>query len=305
MEIGEYQRLAHGTTRIKPHSQHKVVLPLLGLSGEVGELVSEYKKFLRDGTAHELFRNSVEEELGDVLWYLAETATQLDLDLEKVVQRNLDKTRARWNAHSLPPARTFDSTFPKKERFPRKFDARFSTVESSGGKVSTKVLVNGKQMGQKLTDNSYEPDGYRFHDVFHLACVAVLGWSPVSRRNLGVKRRTKKRVDEVEDGGRAIVTEEGISALVFAYAVAHKRLVGVESVDYSLLKAIRFMVSGFEARIITTGEWERAILSGYDVWREVQANHGGLVRLDLDARTITYVRERSLPAKGYRARKGH
>lgn len=118
-------------------------------------------------------------------------------------------------------------------------------------------------MGQDLTDNAYVPDGYRFHDVFHLACAAVLGWSPVSRRNLNLKRRSEPAVDEVEDGGRAIVTEEGISALVFAYARDHNALEGVHSVDYDLLKTIRIMTARFEVGICTTGEWERAILMGY------------------------------------------
>ena len=45
--------------------------------------------------------------------------------------------------------------------------------------------------------NAYVADGYRFHDVFHLACAAVLCWSPVTRRNLGRKRRTDPLIGEV------------------------------------------------------------------------------------------------------------
>jgi hypothetical protein len=151
------------------------------------------------------------------------------------------------------------------------------------------VFVDGKQMGQDLTDNAHQPDGYRFHDVFHLACAAVLGWSPVSRRNLGLKRKSNSKIDEVEDGGRAIVTEEGISALVFAYAGDHNALDGVRSVDYDLLKAIRIMTARFEVSVCTTGEWERAILMGYETWKQVEHNQGGKVELDLDKRTIKYL----------------
>jgi hypothetical protein len=145
-------------------------------------------------------------------------------------------------------------------------------------------------MGDPLTDNAHQPDGYRFHDVFHLACAAVLGWSPVIRKHLKRKRRSNPNVDEVEDGGRAIVTEEGISALVFAYAVDHNALEGVRSVEYDLLKAIRIMTSSFEVSICTTGEWERAILMGYEAWKQVEQHQGGQVDLDLDQRTIRFVR---------------
>jgi hypothetical protein len=80
------------------------------------------------------------------------------------------------------------------------------------------------QVGDTLTDASFVADGYRFYDVFHLAHAAVLGWSPVSRSLLGRKRRSDPQIDEAEDGGRAIVIEEGIAALVFAYAASHNYL---------------------------------------------------------------------------------
>lgn len=143
-------------------------------------------------------------------------------------------------------------------------------------------------MGDPLTDNAYTPDGYRFHDVFHLTCAAVLGWSPVVRKLLGRKRRSQPEFDEIEDGGRAIATEEGISALVFAYARDHNWLEGVSSVDYDILKAIRIMTSSLESAVCTTGEWERAILAAYGIWKQLQQNQGGKVALDLDTATITY-----------------
>lgn len=56
---------------------------------------------------------------------------------------------------------------------------------------------------------------YRFHDAFHLAHAAVLGWSPVTRFLLSRKRKCDLRTGEGEDGGRAIAIEKGISALAF------------------------------------------------------------------------------------------
>jgi NTP pyrophosphatase (non-canonical NTP hydrolase) len=294
MQIGDYQKEAKKTEKKVYVEGTDKIVPILGLAGEVGELLNEYKKRLRDGAAHLRFSDRVAEELGDILWYVAATATTFGLDLEDVAARNLDKTRARWGTddegHLLFQIRDhgFDAGFPEDERFPRRFVADFRQWIDEG-LVKTKVFVDGKQMGDSLTDNAHRPDGYRFHDVFHLACAAVLGWSPVIRKHLKRKRRSNEKVDEVEDGGRAIVTEEGISALVFAYAVDHKALEGVRAVEYDLLKAIRIMTSSFEVTVCTTGEWERAILMGYEVWKQVQQSQGGKVELDLDARAIRYL----------------
>ena len=292
MHLNEYQTSAHRTVQ-KTHTEGMdEMVPILGLAGEVGELLNEYKKKLRDGDAHERFPERVVEELGDILWYVAETASRFGLDLETVAERNLAKIMARWGANdgdgTLFQAYAFDSGFPQDERFPRQFEADFRRFEVDGV-IKTRVFVEGKPMGDPLTDNAHAPDGYQFHDVFHLACAAVLGWSPVIRKHLNRKRRSDTKVDEVEDGGRAIVTEEGISALVFAYACDHKSLEGVKSLDYDLLKAIRIMVSSFEVAVCTTGEWEQTILMGYEVWKQVQENQGGRVELDLDARTIRYL----------------
>jgi hypothetical protein len=54
-----------------------------------------------------------------------------------------------------------------------------------------------------MADNAYERAGYRFHDVFHLAFAAVLGWSPITRALLKRKRKSSPEVDEVEDRGRS------------------------------------------------------------------------------------------------------
>jgi thymidylate kinase/NTP pyrophosphatase (non-canonical NTP hydrolase) len=294
MDLNEYQSSAHQTSKKSTSTDSDVIIPILGLAGEVGELLNEYKKRIRDGEAHTRFSARVTEELGDILWYVAETATKFNLQLSDIAAENLEKTRARWSGIAAtdplpdPKPRMFDDLFPDGQRFPRQLTADFRQWHENGV-VRTRVFVAGLQMGQDLTDNAYVPDGYRFHDVFHLACTAVLGWSPVTRRNLGLKRKSDPKVDEVEDGGRAIVTEEGISALVFAYAEDHNALEGVHSVDYDLLKAIRIMTARFEVAVCTTGEWERAILLGYKVWKQVAGNQGGKVELDLDTRTIRYL----------------
>lgn len=76
------------------------------------------------------------------------------------------------------------------------------------------MYFEGKPLGDDLTGNAYVDDGYRFHDVIHLALIAHLSWSPVVRGLMRRKRKSKNdRVDEVEDGGRTqVVVEELLHA---------------------------------------------------------------------------------------------
>jgi NTP pyrophosphatase (non-canonical NTP hydrolase) len=300
MDLNDFQKQARLTVQTPATENAATVVPILGLAGEVGELVNEYKKFLRDGAAHVRFRERLAEELGDVLWYVADTATNFGLELSDIAQQNLEKTRSRWGAEGaagsgLAKPHVFDERFPPEERFPRRFVAQFEQIEKDG-LTMVRVIVNGRQLGEELSDNAHLPDGYRFHDVFHLACAAVLGWSPVTRRNLrlgdgdkSIKRKSRPNIDVVEDGGRAIVTEEGISALVFAYASDRAFLDGVSRIDYDLLKSIRVLTAKFEVSVCTAGEWEAAILMGYRVWKEVEAAQGGRVEVDLDQRRIRFL----------------
>jgi len=294
MHLDEYQSEAVKTQQKPIVERGSEVVPLLGLAGETGELLNEYKKYLRDGSAHEKFRDRLREELGDVLWYLADAASRFDLQLSGVASSNLEKVRERWGERDSDgqpmlygTARVFDATYPQDERLPRRFVAEFCQRQE-GERLHVKVLVDGRQMGQELDDNTHEEDGYRFHDVFHLACAAVLGWSPVTRRNLGCKRRSVDAVDRNEDGGRATVIEEGISALIFAYAEDHARMKGVKQVDYDRLKAIKTLTAKLEVSVATTGEWEKAILLAYSIWRLVEEHAGGSVTVDLDARMMSF-----------------
>ena len=94
MTPNEYQRLA--MTTLNPALSKKDVLinGVMGLCGEAGEAIDIVKKHLAQG--HELDRDKLIKELGDVAWYLAETAYALDVPLEEVLQQNLDKLRARY-----------------------------------------------------------------------------------------------------------------------------------------------------------------------------------------------------------------
>lgn len=292
MNLNTYQREAQKTDRVpvlqtSGNTGVDLIVPLLGLAGETGELLSEFKKHLRDGDSHLLFKERVAEELGDLLWYVANVAAKFDLKLDDVAQLNLSKTRARWGAKSASPV-VFDADFPETERLPRHFEVELSEV-NVGGRTKIRVQMNGQQIGNDLTDNADDPDGYRFHDVFHLSYVAVLGWSPVIRKIMNRKRRSVPQVDEVQDGGRAQVLDEGVAALAFDYAKQHNWLVGVADLDYKFLRTIQGVTSLLEVRERTLGEWQHAILIGFEVWRQVLQHGGGRIQINQDAKSLVFL----------------
>lgn len=210
-----------------------------------------------------------------------------DISFESILQHNIDKTEKTWLDRPSNQARVFDEDHEDYEKLPRRLKIEFLQVRRGN---STEVLqrMNGIIIGDRLTDNSYDADGYRYHDAFHLAYAATLGWSPVVRRMLRVKRKSIGKVDEVEDGARAAIIEEAISFTVFNYAREHSWLEGLNRVDQSLLKHIRQMVDGLEVEKCSSWEWQQAILKGYEVFRELRDNSGGWVYLDADTRQYSF-----------------
>jgi NTP pyrophosphatase (non-canonical NTP hydrolase) len=295
MDFATYQRLATLTDQRPGFRLEDIAIPLFGLAGEAGSLLSAFKKHLRDGTSYVGFKDHVGEELGDLLWYLTNVATKTGLQLEQIAAANLAKTRD-WFGEKSEPYVLFDSTYPKTQRFPLKFTILVKE-QRIGKKAKVRLSLDGKKVGDELTDNAYQDDGYRFHDVFHLAYVAVLGWSPVIRKLLGRKRRSKSSVDEVEDGGRAGVIDEAIAAIVFDYARNHRYFAGVKTIDYELLAKIKTLTSHLEVSQRSVRDWQKAILAGFAVWRDIRDNNGGAVVLNLEEQTISF----SEPTKAHRA----
>jgi hypothetical protein len=160
-----------------------------------------------------------------------------------------------------------------------------------GPEPKIEVWWKGSRRADSLGDNTYEDSGYRFHDVFHLANAAVLGWSPVARAKIfDCKRKADGMVDAVEDGGRAIVIEEGIAAYLFAYARRHNFLEGVESLDFDVLKTVRLLTADLEVSRRPLWEVEDAILQGFGVWRELRKRGKGRVIGDLATRSVRFER---------------
>jgi NTP pyrophosphatase (non-canonical NTP hydrolase) len=261
--------------------------PLLGLAGEVGALIAEYKKKRRDdGIAYAGFDEVVKTELGDILWYLASLARRVDVRLSDVAHINLEKTRARWLAPDPDRRMSMDDGFQDSQRLPRRFTAQFSSYTDESGIRKAKIQIEGEEVGDDVDDNARYADGYRFHDAFHLSYLAVLGWSPILRALLRRKRKGDPATDRAEDGARACATEEAIAALVFALAKPYNYFAGAERVDDTILDAVHAVVADLEVSRSTKAEWERAILSGFAVWRALNEAEAGVVEVDMDAGTI-------------------
>lgn len=181
----------------------------------------------------------------------------------------------------------FDSNFEEMEQLPRKFTVSFNSV-SVGEKVKIMVSINGMQVGDFIDDNSLETDFYRFHDVFHYTFATMLGWSPCVRAMMRRKRKSNSNIDEFEDGARATITEEAISLIIFNKAKRNNFFSEYKKITPSLLTLIKEMTSPFEVAIKTKKEWEKAILQGYSLFRELVKNNGGKIHFDMLSQSAIY-----------------
>ncbi|RKI64067.1 pyrophosphatase [Corallococcus sp. AB049A] len=339
-EAGKTDTLANKT-------DHKEFLAV-GLLGEVGGVLAEFKKQKREGPAYPFYRERLVDEIGDVLWYFVRLATVgvpnlplrlpinvpdseetqpssllalgaaagraleavqrfseeglrsaltdtwlylrtvaalAHVDLEEASKRNRAKTVSRWPPDGRTAHAFFDEPCPEEERLPRLFTVRF--IER-GTEQKPQVLLryNDINIGDRISDNITDSDGYRYHDIFHFAYAVYLGWSPVLRALLRSKRKSNHLADENQDGARAVIIEEAISAIVFSRAKQVGYFEKVQQVDFDLLKSIQEFTKGFEVADVPLWQWEEAILEGFRAFRQLKEQKGGLVTLHLNARQL-------------------
>jgi NTP pyrophosphatase (non-canonical NTP hydrolase) len=95
MDLSEYQRQSRRTAEYPREAW--LAYPALGLAGEAGEVAEHAKKAIRDdgGKVSEERRAAMSKELGDVLWYVAQLATELGLDMDEIAGQNLEKLFSR------------------------------------------------------------------------------------------------------------------------------------------------------------------------------------------------------------------
>lgn len=94
MTINEYQTLAMTTLNPKLSKKEILINSVMGLCGESGEAIDIVKKWLAQG--HELDKERLAKELGDIAWYLAEAATVLEIPLEEILIANIEKLKKRY-----------------------------------------------------------------------------------------------------------------------------------------------------------------------------------------------------------------
>lgn len=252
---------------------------LVELAGSAGRAAAAVQPYLINGSSDQKLRRA----FADTLQAVRVALTVERLDFGDVLSANLAKVEGTWNPISSA-APSFDAEYPDYEQLPRKIAVTF--VQHGNREVL--LRVRGLTIGDRLTDNAKDPDGYRFHDAFHLAYAAVLGWSPVVRAIFRCKRKSNPQVDVVQDGARSAIIEEAVAQLVFNYASDHSWFEGLERVDHDLLKHISRMVRHLEVSTCTPAEWQHAILVGYRAFRSLRDHRQGTLELDADRRSVEF-----------------
>lgn len=254
---------------------------LIELAAKTGGLLDSYASGRIENN-----RDRLAADLVEVFRALVRAADDADISLDIAARRNIAKSEGRW-PRKMVWGRAFDDAFPVHEQFPRRMVFEFSE-RTVNGNTFVVLETNGVNVGDILTDNRPVDDDYRFHDIFHLAHAAVLGWSPTLRALLKRKRKSSPQIDRNEDGARAILIEEGISSWIFNHAARAMFYRSTTSLDFDLLKSIREFVQGYEVEARPMWQWEVAVLEGYRVFRLLKDHRGGRVTVDLDTHSLAF-----------------
>jgi NTP pyrophosphatase (non-canonical NTP hydrolase) len=315
VDFSQYQHSAGETSQLRLGGPQGVIAPMLGLASETGSILGVYKKYLRDGIDPAANRDFLRQELGDLLWYAAAVATASGLDLEEIAEANLRRARDRYSCRDPRQGQedrpALDAGYPVQERFPRHLTVAFTERTLASGRPAARltlvsaepncfpdgrVIVGGKrvgftvgdELGDPLTDNSRRADTYRFHDAIHMGFMTVLGWSPVMRALLRIKRKSSPEADECEDGARAIFAEEGLAAILSRLATSRTGFVSETSIDGDVIEVAKAAAAGLEAEPMPAWLWRIAIRQGFRAMYQLGDNGGGYLLADLDGRTLEY-----------------
>jgi NTP pyrophosphatase (non-canonical NTP hydrolase) len=255
---------------------------LLELAGESGDLAKRFA-----GGAYDSNVDALRGDLVKLLRPLGRAARAAEVSLDVAGWRNNAKTENRWRTDEkhFPPL--FDDNLHVDEQLPRVLRVKIYEREVNGKKFVFQK-VDGLLLGDRLTDNHLPEDDYRFHDVFHLAHAAILGWSPTTRALLKIKRKSLSEKDENEDGARANLIEEGVTTWIFETAKQHNFFANTPTLGFDLLKGVKQFVRGYEADQLPMWLWERAILQGYSVFRQLRDDRKGVVVTNMARRELRF-----------------
>lgn len=269
-------------------SREQLFKRLLDVAGAASAVTSRYVALRRTHGGD----SNIEDQLSHLVRSMLEAAAAMRLRLSVVAAENLTKISDRWPRRDEPHPRLVEDIkgikWDAHERFPRTI-----SIKIFERKVGKKKFVFQKigdvNIGDPLTDNIHDQDNYRFHDVFHYAYASVIGWSPVTRALLKIKRKSKPKIDENEDGARAVLVEEGVAALVFGRAKGQKFFENMAKgkLSYDLLKTVRDFTAGYEVENTPLWVWEDAILQGFDAFRFLAKERKGWLTADLEKRKLS------------------
>lgn len=293
MRFEDYQKLAFLTARTSDRVLVDVCLAVLSQLN--AELFRHQLPAAETDLNTSIKLRPINDVLGGVAWHVAALASVYGLSLGDIADENRRKVLQRYGRSDPTPLH--DEDFSSNEKFPRQFEVSVVSL----GPSRSRMYLDGRRLGDDLTDNSYAEDGYRFHDVMHLANVAKLGWSPVLRGLMNRKRKSRPKIDEVEDGARAKIVEEAVIKAVHSEGVrlATLRLPGVEQDNQRLfingaeisnhfLEFVSNFVEGLEVERNQLWEWEDTIVDGYDIFHRLRHEKQGTISIDLDKRSIQF-----------------
>lgn len=306
MHFRDYQTLAFLTARTTGKTLLEVCLSVLW------QLGAELMRTKLPETERELNKSVVDREtniiVGEIGWHIAALVSLYKHTLDDIAQVNREKVSFRQKRGSPTPLHDLSEDYETAgQQIPRRFEIAFITI----GVGRSRMYLDGIPLGADLTDNSYLDDGYRFHDVMHLANIAKLGWSPVVRGLMGRKRKIKPLIDEVEDGARAQLIEELIVKAIHSEGIrlateknanaraSEQRLFPTTAdVTFKLLKSIQHLAQGLEVARNKAWEWADAIVSGCAAYYELRKEGQGTVTIDLESRTLEFSPEVDIDLRG-------
>lgn len=332
MTLDEYQEAAKSTAVMDISTIEGKLELVLGLSAEAGAVSKIYKKLVRDSISLGAQTKQLTDELGDVLWYVALIAESMDIRLQTVGSENLVRTDDRYHSRLADRDTEYKPNFeagaPEKERFPRIMVFRMEEMEGDGGLPHSKFTIEyaepnefpngieirdedgrkkkygftiGEPLGDVVNDNAIREDGYRYHDAVHIAFMTVLGWSPVMRALLRLKRKYDDRIDRFEDGARAIDLEEALSAVLKEFSESRNDFNSAADIDGETRDIIRRVIANLESDKTPIWLWVEAIHQGYSAMNALRENKGGWILADLDNQNVKFFAENPITTLVVRA----
>ena len=296
-QVDAYQEVAFITRRTENGELRNVCAAVL--QQLAAQLSRDFLPNKEMALNHEVRPKDPVDALGEIIWHLSALASLYRLSLSGILQLTVKKAVFR-NPEGRPGPR--HESEKACERFPDRFEVHF--VDQGGEQSKMWLVQDGrvvKKLGSTLTDNDHDGDGYRFHDVMHIAFAVYLGWSPNLRAFMGLKRKSVPKTDEVEDGGRAKILEEAVILEVHQRAQELERFFkeaetttlgspynAPGSLNFEFLRRLHELCAGHEAYENPKQDWEDAIRVGYDCYHKLRAASGGIIAVDMMERTLEY-----------------